>query len=237
MLLLVVSLLLGSYLLGATPIGYLLARWIGGIDIRQHGSGNIGATNVGRVLGWRYFPLVFALDFAKGAVPVLVARGLTRESANCPLDSEAATTLAGLAAIVGHMWPVYLGFRGGKGVATSAGVVIFLTPLPALVAVLTWLVVFLVTRYVSLSSVAATGALSLAQLAVWWWQPFGIATSRAVTLFCLLGAALVVFRHRSNLTRLWHGTEPKIGQQPASPGSVSAGSPGHRAWEKDSSVR
>src|SRR4051812_44987549 len=135
-----------SYLLGAVPFGYLVARWRG-VDILHAGSGNIGATNVGRVLGRGYGVLVFLLDFAKGALPVLAAAALAprHDPAWAPQLFEVA---AGLAAFLGHLFPVYLGFRGGKGVATGAGVVLVLTPVPALAALLAWAALFTSTRYV-----------------------------------------------------------------------------------------
>src|SRR5208283_6016922 len=143
-----------SYLVGAIPFGYLISR-TKGVDILHQGSGNIGATNVGRVLGRRFGILVFLLDFAKGAVPVAVALGL-RDRAGAEttalLGPSGLGVCAGLAAFLGHLFPVYLRFRGGKGVATSAGVVAVLLPWPALGAVLTWVAVVCSTRYVSLAS-------------------------------------------------------------------------------------
>src|SRR6516164_9073771 len=121
----------GSYLLGGIPFGYLVGRWRG-IDIFQHGSGNIGATNVGRLLGRRWGVLVFLLDFAKGAVPVLLA-GLVPQGDSLPPATLKVT--AGLAAFLGHLFPVYLRFHGGKGVATGAGVVAVLAPWETLLAV------------------------------------------------------------------------------------------------------
>src|SRR2546430_6898292 len=126
--LLLAVLLVGAYLLGGVPFGYLVARWRG-VDIFTQGSGNIGATNVGRVLGRRFGLLVFLLDFAKGAVPVAIAVLLagTQEPA-APIYRDVYGVGAGLAALLGHMFSPYLGFRGGKGVATAAGVVVVLFP-------------------------------------------------------------------------------------------------------------
>src|SRR5437763_2156063 len=140
-----------SYLIGAVPFGYLIAR-ARGVDILHAGSGNIGATNVGRILGKRFGLLVFALDFAKGAVPTyLCLRWL----------GVTAGVTAGLAAFVGHLFPVYLRFRGGKGVATGAGVVTVLVPGPTVGALVAWLLVVSITRYVSLASLAAVAVLCL----------------------------------------------------------------------------
>src|SRR2546425_6951270 len=153
--------LLIAYLVGAIPFGYLIARWRG-VDIFQHGSGNIGATNVGRILGKRFGILVFLLDFAKGALPTAAGLALAQW-----LEIEPPSIVgvaAGLAAFVGHLFPVYLGFRGGKGVATGAGIVVVLLPLPAAAAVLTWILFVAVFRYVSLASLAAALVLCLVHL-------------------------------------------------------------------------
>jgi glycerol-3-phosphate acyltransferase PlsY len=206
-LLLSLAVFLLSYLVGAIPFGYLIARGMRGIDIREHGSGNIGATNVGRVLGWPFFVLVFVLDFAKGAGPVLAGWSLMTTAEGIP-----PPVWTGLGAILGHMWPVYLGFRGGKGVATSAGVITFLAPWPALAALGVWILCMLATRYVSLSSMAAAVGLCIARIVETW--PDGFSWGNwPVTVFCFAGAALVILRHRSNIGRLLRGTEPKVGRK------------------------
>src|ERR1700738_5228241 len=146
-----------AYLVGGVPFGYLIAR-ARGVDILRQGSGNIGATNVGRVLGRRCGILCFLLDFAKGALPVAVAL-LVRSSSDAEeqlgLGPDLLPVTAGLAAFLGHLFPVYLRFRGGKGVATGAGVVAVLLPGPALGAIFVWFAVVSASRYVSLASVAA----------------------------------------------------------------------------------
>ena len=160
--------ILFAYLIGAIPFGYLVARWRG-IDIFEHGSGNIGATNVGRVLGRRFGVLVFLLDFGKGAGPVALADWLTRSNPGGwseALGGGVAAVAAGSAAFLGHMFPLYLRFRGGKGVATGAGVVCVLLPGPAAGAVLVWVGVLCATRFVSVSSLAAALALCLFRLAL-----------------------------------------------------------------------
>jgi acyl phosphate:glycerol-3-phosphate acyltransferase len=195
-----------AYLIGAIPFGYLIARWHG-VDLFKHGSGNIGATNVGRVLGWQSGILVFLLDFAKGAGPVLLAQWLAKV-----LDSNAAgqglPVAAGLAAFAGHIFPIYLHFRGGKGVATGAGVVAVLLPWPALAALVTWIAVLMAWRYVSLASLAAVVALCAVYLATTP-QPF-TQDHLVLTLFCFVAAALVIIRHRTNIARLIHGTENRL---------------------------
>src|SRR5262245_36135830 len=165
MLVLVVTCLV-AYLIGSIPFGYLVAR-SRGVDIFHAGSGNIGATNVGRILGRKFGILVFILDVAKGALPVLAARLVTAHAGSALLEDLPAGTLevlAGLAAFLGHLFPIYLRFRGGKGVATGAGVVLMLVPEAMAVALAMWVVVVLAFRYVSLASVCAALMLVVAQL-------------------------------------------------------------------------
>jgi len=203
--------LVAAYLVGAIPFGWLIAR-SRGVDIFQAGSGNIGATNVGRILGRKFGLLVFALDFAKGAVPVALA-GLL------PADAQAAFGLpdslrvgVALCSFLGHLFPIYLGFRGGKGVATGAGTVCVLVPGPAALAILAWAAVVATTRLVSLASVVAAGTICVARLLAVP-DPFG-RESAAVTGFCLAGAILVLVRHRANLARLARGVEGRLEDKP-----------------------
>ena len=188
---------LASYLLGAIPFGLLIAR-SRGIDIRQHGSGNIGATNVLRVLGKPLGIFTFMLDALKGFGPVFLAMRLV------PGQAEAAGLTAGIAAILGHSFPIYLGGKGGKGVATSAGVLIGLAWQAALIGVAVWGAVFFLSRYVSLASILAAAAIP----AVSWilYYPEKLATPIALTLLGLL----IILRHRSNLQRLLKGTENRF---------------------------
>ncbi len=201
--------LVASYLLGAIPFGYLVAR-ARGVNIFEQGSGNLGATNVARVLGFRFGLLVFALDFAKGAIPVALALHFKPDYDDELWRRGWVEVGAGLLAFLGHLFPIYLRFRGGKGVATGAGVVAVLLPLPALIALAVWVATLLAWRYVSLSSIAAAVALAAAYLAT---QPsFDIAEPR--TLFALLAAALVTLKHRSNLQRVWQGQEYQLKDRP-----------------------
>jgi acyl-phosphate glycerol 3-phosphate acyltransferase len=194
-------------LIGAIPFGYLIARWQG-VNIFEAGSGNIGATNVGRVLGKRFGILVFVLDFAKGAVPVAIASWIARNGATRLSPDGWLEIAAGLAAFLGHLFPVYLRFHGGKGVATGAGVVAVLLPGPGLGALAVWVVVLALTRYVSLASLAAVVALCGFRLAV---QPRPFAEgNQASTLFCFVAAALVFLRHRGNIVRLLSGKENRL---------------------------
>ena len=195
---------LSSYLVGSIPFGYLLAR-ARGVDIFAHGSGNIGATNVGRVLGRPFGILVFLLDFAKGAIPTAVAGHLV------PDDNGLVAVGAGLAAFLGHLYPIYLGFRGGKGVATGAGVVAVLFPWPALIAILVWIAVAAATRYVSLASILAVIALVAFHLLMR--DRFELSDPR--TLFALFAGGLVIVKHRANIARLCVGTESQIAENAA----------------------
>ncbi len=194
-----------AYLIGGVPFGYLVARWRG-VDILRHGSGNIGATNVARVLGRRLGILVFCLDFAKGALPVLA--GL-RYAAAVGETPQILGVAAGLAAFLGHLFPIYLRFRGGKGVATGAGVVAVLMPIPALAALAAWVAVLCATRYVSVASLAAALALCVVQLTA---TPAPLEKENLIiTAFSLVAVLLVWVRHRSNLSRLLRGEENRLG--------------------------
>ena len=197
---------LAAYFIGSIPFGYLIAR-SRGVDILRQGSGNIGATNVGRVLGKRLGILVFLLDFAKGALPVAVAAWIGR-SAYPDLPSGSLGVAAGLGAFLGHLFPIYLRFHGGKGVATGAGVVAVLLPVPAAGAFLTWAAVLCLTRYVSLASLAAVSVLCAIQLTLAA-EPLA-PDQRILTVFCFVAAALVFVRHRGNINRLLHGTENRL---------------------------
>jgi acyl-phosphate glycerol 3-phosphate acyltransferase len=200
--------LAAGYLIGGVPFGWLVARGRG-VDILRQGSGNIGATNVGRVLGRRFGALVFALDCAKGALPVLAASFLPEQG----LPPDSLRVAAGAAAFLGHLFPVYLRFRGGKGVATGVGVVAVLLPLLALLVLAAWVVVLAAWRYVSVASLAAAALLSVLRLALTtapWSRDHIVATA-----FCLFGTVLVSFRHAGNIRRLVRGSENRLKDSPA----------------------
>ena len=188
--------LAAAYLLGATPTAYLAGRLARGIDLREHGSRNLGATNVYRVLGWRWAIPVALVDIAKGAVPVaLFARW-------AGMDPWGAVAL-GIAAVLGHVFSPYMGFRGGKGVATALGMFLALAPLAVAIALPVWGGILWLTGYVSLSSVIAAASfpvwVRLSQPAALpaFWASVGL-------------AALIVFSHRANLRRLMAGTENRF---------------------------
>jgi len=198
--------LIGSYLLGSIPFGYLAGR-IARIDIRNCGSGNVGATNVIRTLGKGYGYPVFALDFLKGfgavKISIMIVTGGQSEW-NSP---EMFGIVAAISSVLGHSFPVWLGFKGGKGVATSAGALFALAPIATLVGVAIWILTFWLTRYVSVASIAAAAALRLIILVSTWLSQ---TTGRLLFYSSVCLAAVVIWRHRSNLSRLMRGTEPRF---------------------------
>jgi glycerol-3-phosphate acyltransferase PlsY len=209
---LLLALIPAAYLLGSIPFGLLIGL-SKGIDPRTAGSKNIGATNVARLLGPRFFPIVFSLDLLKGLLPMLAAAFILRGKPLTP-TSYSLWLLVGLSTILGHMFPVYLAFKGGKGVATSAGVILGLFPyytLPAILTLLLWLVIFLTWRYVSLASILAALAFPLFYLTfalLLHWSPFK--DQLPLLIFSVLIATLVTFRHRSNIARLRAGAEHRF---------------------------
>jgi glycerol-3-phosphate acyltransferase PlsY len=184
-----------AYLVGSVPFAWLLARWWGVTDLHAVGSGNLGATNVLRTAGTTAGVLVALLDIAKGAAGVWIARRLG--------GSNATSAAAGVAAILGHVYPVWLHFRGGKGVATATGAFAVLTPLALAPAVLVFAAVVSVTKYISLGSVLAAVTLPA--------SAYVLDSPRSSVVASVVAALLIVFRHRSNLARLVSGTERRLG--------------------------
>jgi glycerol-3-phosphate acyltransferase PlsY len=193
-------LLAAAYFLGSIPFGLILAKLFAGSDIRKSGSGNIGATNVARVAGPAAGILTLLLDVAKGSAAVWLAGRFTDQSST-------AMTLAAATALIGHCYPVWLKFKGGKGVATALGVFLMLAPWAALGALLVFIVVSVAWRYVSLGSVSAAAAMPL--LMYFLWAP-GHAPPLVVDFGTLFASGLVIFKHDANLQRLMDGTEPKF---------------------------
>ncbi|PYI49055.1 MAG: acyl-phosphate glycerol 3-phosphate acyltransferase [Verrucomicrobia bacterium] len=198
--------LLGSYLLGSIPFGYVAGK-IRGIDIRKIGSGNIGATNVVRVLGKRYGYSVFVLDFLKGFGAVKISMSIATDARPEWASPEIFGIFAAIASVIGHSFPVWLKFRGGKGVATSAGALFGLIPLAALIGIVIWVLVFWFTRYVSVASVVAAATLPLVILIM---TRLNQIHGNALFYSSLGLAAVVMWRHRSNFSRLMHGSEPRF---------------------------
>lgn len=201
--------LLEAYLLGSIPNGYLAGR-LSGIDVRKHGSGNIGATNVLRVLGKPWGFAVFFADALKGFIAVRLAMYLASHTPETANYVEFYAIVAAAACVAGHSFPVWLRFKGGKGVATSAGSLAGVTPISAFTIFLVWLVVFKVTRYVSLASIVAASALPVVVgLLVVMKQTRGT----VLLYFSVVMTALVIWRHRSNISRLLNGTEPRFARK------------------------
>ena len=205
--------LLAGYLLGSIPSGYLAGRWLMGIDIRREGSGSTGATNVLRVVGKGPALAVFLVDVGKGALAVLLAKDFLDGGA---LAAQAAAVdswvvVAGLAALAGHIWPVWLGWKGGKAVATGLGMLLGLAWPVGLACFGIFLTVLSASRIVSLSSVVA--AISLPLLMLGWFPSQGFGIRWPYLALAVITTVLVVWRHRTNLQRLMAGTEPRLGEK------------------------
>jgi acyl phosphate:glycerol-3-phosphate acyltransferase len=194
-----------GYFVGSIPFGYIAGR-LAGVDIRKVGSGNVGATNVVRTLGRRLGYPVFLLDFLKGVAAVEMSI-LVFNLSSTQASRELCAVVGGACCVVGHLFPIWLGFRGGKGVATSGGVIFGLMPLVAAIMAFVWIIVFETTRYVSLASVAAAVAMPLATGAM---LHFGKLHAPVLLYFSLGLAAVVIVRHRSNFSRLLSGTEHRF---------------------------
>ena len=208
-----------AYLVGAIPFG-LIVGLSRGVDVRTAGSGNIGATNVGRLLGKQFFFLVFFLDLLKSLIPMAIASWIVSRIPNAERGWHLYLTwlLVGFAAVMGHMFSVFLKFKGGKGVATSAGVVLGLYPyftLAGLAVIGVFIVVFFATRYISLGSIVAACAFPLAYFAIGracGWAVLG--DQLPLLLFAILMGGMIVWKHRSNIARLRAGTESRFGGAP-----------------------
>lgn len=211
--------LLAGYLLGSIPAGYLAGRWLRGVDIRSLGSGSTGATNVLRQFGKGPALAVFLVDVLKGTLAVLLAKALLQplgvplQGSEADWISDSWVVAAGLAALAGHIWPVWLGWRGGKAVATALGMLLGLTWPVGLACFGIFLSVLSLSRIVSLSSVVA--ALSLPLLMLGWFGNGGLRP--AYLVLAVITTLLVVWRHRANLQRLLEGTEPRLGQAKGNP--------------------
>lgn len=203
------SILIG-YAVGSLPIGYLATRYACGVDVRQVGSGNVGAANVYRTGGARIAVAVMLLDAGKGAAAALLGGG------------GSAAVAAGVAAVFGHVYPVWLGFRGGKGVATAAGAFAVLSPAPAAIAAAVFALTVYRSRIVSLGSIAATVLLPIVE-----WLTPGLP---AVDLGAVIAAGLILFRHRGNMARLWSRSERALSlpHEPLPPSRVALGRTGRR---------
>ena len=189
-----------SYLLGAMPWGYLLLQWRRGVDIREYGSGRTGMSNVLRTGGGKVAALVLVLDLSKGILAVILAREV--------IGHREAEVAAGLLALAGHNWPVFLGFRGGRGIATGAGALSLLSPIAAAIAFAAFAATTLVSRYVSLGSIVGVIAACISLVALYL---LGQTFSIYYILYGVLGGGIIIWQHRDNIQRIREGTEHRLG--------------------------
>lgn len=194
-----------SYFIGSIPFGFLIVKMVKGIDIRQVGSGNPGATNVTRVMGKPYGILVFILDMLKGFLPVFIF-----EHYFAGHEHSLSVIFCGASAICGHTFPLFLGFKGGKAAATSCGVFLWLAPLPLVISAAVWLLIVYISRYISLGSMLSSIVLVICIIMLRN-DPFG--QGLYLTVFSLFISVFLIIRHKSNIRRLLNGTENKIGKK------------------------
>jgi len=204
-----------SYLVGSIPTSIIISKLVKGIDIRKHGSGNAGGTNVFRVIGWKYGLLVILLDALKGAFAVIVIARL--HYGNIPFnnmtpfdDFTLIQIIAGIFAVIGHIWTIFAGFKGGKGIATGLGFLITIITIDMLFAVAVFAIVVLVSRYISLGSILATLSIPLIMIIRENIFNVDILGYHTVLPFSILIALLIVYTHRANIKRLIEGSENKI---------------------------
>ncbi|HPO89752.1 MAG TPA: glycerol-3-phosphate 1-O-acyltransferase PlsY [Victivallales bacterium] len=196
------SIVIASYIIGSIPFGFLIGK-IKGIDIRKHGSGNIGATNVLRIFGKKYGYICFILDFLKGFIPVIIAGAIAKKTQNINPDFIKCAAFAGT--FSGHVWTIFLNFKGGKGVATAAGAIFAISPISVICSLIIWFAVFSLSRFVSLASIVASAFLPVF---------YGIYTklladnfSSIIFISFFLVSLLSIIKHHSNIKRLLNGTE------------------------------
>lgn len=204
-----------SYLIGSIPTSLLITKWVKGVDIRNYGSGNAGGTNVSRVLGWKYGVLVILLDALKGASAViLVARlhygSMPFQNATPFDDFTLVQIIAGVSAVIGHIWTIFAGFRGGKGIATALGMLLFIITIDMLIAIAVFLLVVMLTKYISLGSIL--GAVSVPLVLMVRENLFNVDIPGYGTLlpFTIGISLLILYTHRANLSRLAAGKENQV---------------------------
>lgn len=195
-----------GWLLGSLSGSLVLGR-LRGVDIRQSGSGNAGGTNALRVAGWRFALLVILIDVGKGVLAALLGLWSPSFIATPGFDPQIQATACAFAAVIGHCWPVFFGFRGGKGAGTTVGAVVVLAPMLAAAMFAVWLLVVGITRYVGLATVLAGLSFPVGVIAA---NALGYPLPRPILVFSIAIGALIVFTHRSNLTRLWNHEEPRL---------------------------
>ncbi|MFN0006692.1 MAG: glycerol-3-phosphate 1-O-acyltransferase PlsY [Planctomycetota bacterium] len=194
-----------AYLLGAVPFGLLIAKRVSGIDLRQFGSGNIGTSNAVRAMGRRWGFVVFLLDFLKGFLPVLACYGLVADQ-----ELHLLQVLTGTAAVLGHCYPIYLAFRGGKGVATGCGAIVAINPFIFVSGGVVWLITRVTTRYAGLASIMMGITFPVA---TWVFDRYTGRARPELLVGSTLLTILILVRHRSNMMRMLKGTEPRIGEK------------------------
>lgn len=204
-----------SYLVGSIPSGILVSKAAHGIDIRQHGSGNMGGTNVMRILGWKYGLLVILLDALKGAITVILIARLYLGSFPFPNqtpfdDFTLVQIIAGISAVIGHIWTIFADFKGGKGIATGLGFLLVLTTVDLLIGVGVFIIIVAYSRYVSLGSILATIAIPLAMIVRANVFHVNISGYHTILPFLFGLTLLVIYTHRKNIQRLYDGSESKI---------------------------
>jgi len=217
----IVVAIIAAYLLGAIPFALLLGRIAGVKDLRQVGSGNLGATNVWRAVGPGAGLAVLLTDTAKGVAAILAARYILAEATTLPVSIDVVLVMAGLAAVLGHVFPVYVWFKGGKGAATGLGVMVMLLPLPTTVALVVFLVVAVLWRFVSLASMAGALALLAAVIVEKYLLVHSVADIYFIMTMAL--SLLMIVTHRQNIARLLHGTENRFSFSSRSGGAGSHG--------------
>jgi glycerol-3-phosphate acyltransferase PlsY len=195
-----------SYLVGSIPTSIIASKLLRGIDIREHGSGNAGATNVFRVLGWRVGTVVLLVDIAKGLIPTILFYKIGLQGVEWPIIN--LKIVSGLSAVFGHIWTIFGGFKGGKGVGTGAGMLMGLTPIAVLIGLIIFILIVSITRYVSLGSILASISIPITVFL----QYFQNRESSSVTLLILslIIPILIIFTHRSNIQRLLGGKENRV---------------------------
>jgi glycerol-3-phosphate acyltransferase PlsY len=215
MLFSLIAVLAASYLVGSIPTSIIAGKILRGrdFDIRKQGSGNAGGTNVFRVLGWKPGITVMAIDIGKGVLATLLVSHWRPFGVINPNETVVAI-LCGIAAVCGHIWTIFAGFRGGKGVGTAAGMIIALYPIAAVICFVVFIVVVFFTRYVSLGSMTAAIALPVVLLVL---PTSAEVDSDVLFLFSLLVSGLIIFTHRGNIRRLLNGTENRFGKRRPSP--------------------
>ena len=189
-----------SYIVGSVPWGYMLLQWRRGVDVRDYGSGRTGMTNVLRTGGGKFAAAVLLLDFGKGVLAVLLARQI--------IDATAGEAAAGLAVLAGHNWPVFLGFRGGRGIAPGFGGLMMMAPIAAGIGFSSFIPIILISRYLSLGSVLGLVVTCLATLGL---VLAGVYSSGYI-VYAFVGSAVIIWQHRDNIQRIRNGTERRLGQ-------------------------